>query len=242
VGLHNYRLALGDPIFRTALRNNFLFAVSVPVQLVVPLGLAYLIHERIPGWRIFRATFFLPAVLATVVVGTLAQIILQLDGPLNALLGAIGLGGVERNWLASATTSIPMIVLVVVWANFGYSVLIYLAGLSSLDPELGEAARLDGANRLQILRYVYVPNLRRVMELVLVVNTITAFAYMFTFIFVITNGGPGFDTYVTEYYVYNQAFTFNNMGYASAIGVLMTLLVAVIGFFQIRVLTGAKTG
>ena len=240
MGLHNFRILLDDPIFRIALRNNLLFAISVPIQVVVPLLLAYLLHERIPGWRFFRATFFLPAVFATVVVGVVAQFVLQLDGPLNELLGTIGLDSLERNWLASATTSIPAILLVVVWANFGYSVLIYLAGMASLDPELGEAARIDGAGPWKTLLYVYVPNLRRVMELVLVVNTVTAFAYMFTYVFVITNGAPGFDTYVTEFYVYNQAFTFNNMGYASAIGLVMTALVAVIGFFQIRILTAGR--
>lgn len=241
IGLHNFAALFKDPIFRSALRNNFLFAISVPIQLVLPLGLAFLIHQRVAGWRFFRAAFFLPAVMSTVVVGILASFLLQLDGPLNQLLASIGLGGLRHNWLASAGSSVPMIIVVVVWANFGYNVLIYLSGMSAIDPSLEEAARLDGANSRQVLWHVYVPNLRRVMELVLVTSTVTAFAYMFTYIYTITNGGPGFSTYTTEFLVYSQAFTQQNLGYASAMGLVLVLVLAVIGYLQIRVLTRGRT-
>jgi multiple sugar transport system permease protein len=241
VGIHNYRALLHDPIFRIALKNNALFALSVPIQLVLPLVLAFAIHERVPGWRLFRSTFFLPAVYSTVVVGIIAQVIFLLGGPLNSSLKAVGLGSLRHDWLASSSTSIPIILIVFVWANFGYNVLLYLAGLSAIDPNMIEAARIDGAGQIGVLRHVIVPGLRRVMELVLVISTINAFAYMFTYIFVMTNGGPGFDTYVTEFLIYNQAFTFQNLGYASAIGVALTLIIAVLGFVQIRVITGGRT-
>ena len=241
VGLHNFRALVDDPIFRKAVLNNVFFAISVPIQLVVPLGLAFLIHERIPGWRFFRFTFFLPAVLSTVIVGILASFALQLDGPLNQALGTLGLHSLEHNWLASAGTSIPMIILVVVWANFGYNVLIYLGGMSTIEPSLAEAARIDGARSWQVLRHVYIPNLRRVMELVLVINTVTAFAYMFAYIYTITNGGPGFDTYTSEFYIYIQAFTEQNLGYASALGLVMIVLLAGIGYLQIRALTKGRS-
>lgn len=237
VGLHNFRVLWQDPIFLHALRNNGFFALSVPIQLVLPLLVAYAIHRRVPGWRLFRATVFLPAVYATVVVGILTATVLQLDGPLNQALGAVGLRGLEREWLGSSSTSIPLILLVVVWTNFGYNVLLYLAGMSAIDPSLEEAARIDGAGWLRILRSVVVPNLRRVLEIVLVVNTITAFAFMFAYIYTITNGGPGTDTYVSEFYIYQQAFTNQNMGYAAAIGVMLVLIVLAIGLVQIRVLT-----
>ena len=190
-----------------------------------------------PGWGFFRATVFLPAVYATVVIGILTATVLQLNGPLNQALGAIGLGSLEQEWLGSSRTSIPVILLVVVWTNFGYNVLLYLAGMSAIDPSLEEAARIDGAGWFRVLRHVIVPNLRRVVEIVLVVNTITAFAFMFTYIFTITNGGPGYDTYVSEFYIYNQAFTNQNMGYAAAVGVTLVAIVLVIGVLQIRALT-----
>jgi ABC-type sugar transport system permease subunit len=237
VGLHNFRVLWQDPIFLNALKNNGIFALSVPIQLVVPLVVAYAIHRRVPGWRMFRATIFLPAVYATVVIGILTSTVLQLDGPLNEALGAVGLDGLEREWLGSANTSIPLILVIVVWTNFGYNVLLYLAGMSAIDPSLEEAARIDGAGWFRILRSVLVPNLRRVLEIVLVVNTITAFAFMFAYIYTITNGGPGNDTYVSEFYIYQQAFTNQNMGYAAAIGVMLVLIVLSIGLLQIRILT-----
>jgi len=237
VGFHNFRLLYHDPLFLRALRNNALFALSVPIQVVFPLLVAYAIHLRIPGWRLFRATVFLPAVYATVVIGILVATALQLDGPLNSALGGIGLGSFRREWLGSAASSIPIILLVVVWTNFGYNVLLYVAGMSALDPSLEEAARIDGAGWLRILFSVIVPNLRRVLEIVLVVNTITAFAFMFTYIYTITNGGPGTDTYVSEFYIYQQAFTNQNMGYAAAIGVTLVMIVLAIGLLQIRFLT-----
>ena len=237
VGFHNFRLLWQDPIFRNALENNAIFALSVPIQLVFPLIVAYVIHRRVPGWRFFRATVFLPAVYAAVVVGILTSTVLQLDGPLNQALHAVWLGSLRHEWLGSASTSIPLILLVVVWTNFGYNVLLYLAGMSALDPSLEEAARIDGAGTWRVLRHIVVPNLRRVLEIVLVVNTITAFAFMFAYIYTITNGGPGYDTYVSEFYIWNQAFTNQNMGYAAAVGVTLVLIVLGIGLFQIRVLT-----
>src|SRR5438094_2084902 len=165
----------------------------------------------------------------------------QLNGPLNSALGGVGLGWLRHEWLANASTSIPLILLVVIWTNFGYNVLLYLAGMSAIDPSLEEAARIDGAHWLQVLRHVIVPDLRRVMEIVLVVNTITAFAFMFTYIYTITNGGPGQDTYVSEFYIYQQAFTNQNMGYAAAIGVMLVVIVLAIGLLQIRILTREAT-
>ena len=237
VGLHNFRLLWQDPIYLHAIRNNAIFALSVPVQLVLPLIVAYVIHRRVPGWAFFRATVFLPAVYAAVVIGILTSTVLQLDGPFNQALHAIGLGALRHEWLGSATTSIPMILLVVIWTNFGYNVLLYLAGMSAIDPSLEESARIDGAGWIRILFSVIVPNLRRVVEIVLVVNTITAFAFMFVYIYTITNGGPGTDTYVSEFYIYQQAFTDQNMGYAAAIGVMLVVMVLAVGLLQIRILT-----
>jgi multiple sugar transport system permease protein len=237
VGFHNFEVLWHDPLFRRSLRNNAIFALSVPIQVVLPLLVAYVIHRRVPGWRFFRSTIFLPAVYATVVIGILTATVLQLNGPLNQALGSVGLGSLKHEWLGSASTSLPVILVVLVWTNFGYNVLLYLAGMSAIDPTLEEAARIDGASWLRILFSVITPNLRRVLEIVLVVNTITAFAFMFAYIYTITNGGPGTDTYVSEFYIYQQAFTNQNMGYAAAIGVTLVLIVLVIGIFQIRILT-----
>jgi ABC-type sugar transport system permease subunit len=167
-------------------------------------------------------------------------LVLQADGPLNQVLAGVGLGGLARDWLSDGSTALPSILTVVIWANFGYSVVLYLAGMSAIDPQLPEAARLDGANQAQVLRHVYIPGLRRVMEIVLVTNTITAFAYMFTYVYTITNGGPGFSTFVVEFDIYNNAFAFQRLGYACAMGLSLTVVITGLGFLQIRALTGGK--
>jgi ABC-type sugar transport system permease subunit len=237
VGLKNFGDMLSDSQFKAALINNVFFALAVPILLVGPLILAYLIHRRIPGWRIYRWTYFLPAVFSIVVVGILAKFIITYDGPLNALFRSVGLGGLSIDWLADASTALPAILVVVVWTQFGYNVVLYLAAMSGIDPNLPEAARIDGGDDWQVLRHVYVPGLRRVMEIILVTNMILAFAFMFPYVYTITNGGPGFQTYVAEFYIYNTAFTFHHLGYASALGLALTGLVVVLGFFQIRILT-----
>lgn len=240
IGLRNFEFLLRDETFWAALRNNVFFALSVPFQLAVPLVLAFLIQQRIPGWRFYRWTYFLPAIYSTIVLGVLARLILQVDGPLNELLRSAGLGDLAREWLGDASTALPAILFVFIWANFGYNVVIFLAGMSGIDPQLAEAARIDGANQRQVLRHVYIPGLRRVMEIVLVTSTINAFAYMFTYVFTITNGGPGFSTYVVEFDIYNTAFTAQRLGYACAMGLGLTLVILVLGFFQIRALTGGR--
>lgn len=237
IGTRNFTYLLHDSLFWSSLKNNAIFAISVPIQVFGALFLAYLIHERIFGWRLFRSTFFLPAILSTVVVGILARLVFQTAGPLNEGLRVIGAGALRQDWLANTNTALSVIIFAVIWATFGYSVLIYLAGMSTLDPQLAEAARIDGAGPWRILIRVYVPNLKRVMELVLVINTIIAFANMFTYVYVITSGGPGFSTYSTEFFIYTTAFTFQQLGYASAIGAVLTLIIAGLGFLQIRAMT-----
>jgi len=240
IGVANYTRLIHDETFHVAIRNNLLFALAVPLWVIVPLVVAVLLHERIPGWRFFRATVFVPAVLSTVVVGIVWSAILGFDGPLNTFLRSLGLGGLAHEWLADARYSIPAIMIVVLWAGFGYNTLIFLAGLAAVDEELFAAARVDGAGWWQRLWYVTIPSLRRTIELVTVLNVIGAFAYMFTYIYVITGGGPGFDTYVTEYYVYQQAFSFGNMGYASAVGVFLMLITIAVAVLQVRTLVGRR--
>jgi ABC-type sugar transport system permease subunit len=240
IGVANYTRLIHDETFHVAIRNNLLFALAVPLWVIVPLVVAVLLHERIPGWRFFRATVFVPAVLSTVVVGIVWSAILGFDGPLNTFLRSLGLGGLAHEWLADARYSIPAIMIVVLWAGFGYNTLIFLAGLAAVDEELFDAARVDGAGWWQRLWYVTIPSLRRTIELVTVLNVIGAFAYMFTYIYVITGGGPGFDTYVTEYYVYQQAFSFGNMGYASAVGVFLMLITIAVAVLQVRILVGRR--
>ena len=113
VGLKNFRSLWHDPIFITAITNNAIFAISVPIIVVASLILAYLIHERVPGWRFFRSTFFLPAIYSTVVVGIIASVVLLPEGAVNQVLGNVGLSGLKQNWLTDTNTALGWIIAVV---------------------------------------------------------------------------------------------------------------------------------
>ena len=235
-GLDNFRALWHDPQLRTSLRNNFLFAVVVPVQVAVSLVIAALVYEQTPGWRIFRAVFFLPVCMSPVVIGLMWSAIYDLDGPINAVLRAVGLSGVARDWLGSASTSIPAIMIVVLWATFGFNMTIFLAGMSAMSPALIDAARVDGAGWWATLWFVVAPSLRRVIELVFVLNLIIAFAFMLPYIFVMTGGGPGYDTSVTEYLIYYDGFLYGKLGYASAMSLMLFAIVSFLMFAYVRTL------
>jgi len=241
VGLRNFRDLVSDPAFRKAIRNNALFAAVVPVQVAVSLVLAVLLYERTPGWKLFRGIFFLPVVMSPIVIGLMWTAIFNLHGPLNQALDAIGLNGLSRDWLGDPSTSIPAIMLVVLWATFGFNMTIFLAGLSSMSPTLLDAAKVDGAGWWSTLRHVIVPAQRRVIELVTVINLITAFAYMLPFIYVMTGGGPGYDTYVGELLIYDEGFNYGHLGYASAVSLALFLIVSILMWAYIRTLKRAET-
>ena len=162
-GLENFRNLLADDAFWGSLKNNALFALVVPVQVAIALVLAVLIYERTPGWKLFRGVFFIPVVMSPVVIGLVWTAIFDLHGPLNGILDAVGLEDVSRDWLGDAATSIPAIMLVVLWATFGFNITIFLARLSAMSPILLDAARVDGAGWWSTLWRVIVPSQRRVI-------------------------------------------------------------------------------
>jgi ABC-type sugar transport system permease subunit len=235
-GLNNFATLLGDGDFLTALRNNGLFALFVPVQVVLSLVVAMLLYERTPGWRLFRAIFFLPVVMSPVVIGIVWTAIFNVQGPLNLILEAVGLGALRTNWLAAPVTSLPAMMVVVLWASFGFNMSLFLSGLSTLPPVLIDAARVDGAGWWTTLIHVIAPSLRRVIELVVVLNLITAFAFMLPYVFVMTGGGPGRQTFVVEFLIYDEGFTFGNVGYASAISLALFAIVSVLMLVYVRML------
>jgi ABC-type sugar transport system permease subunit len=236
VGLDNFKDLVADDAFWGSLKNNALFALVAPIQVAIALILAVLIYERTPGWKLFRSIFFIPVVMSPVVIGLVWTAIFDLNGPINGVLDAVGLEGVSRDWLGDASTSIPAIMIVVLWATFGFNVTIFLAGLSAMSPMLIDAARVDGAGWWSTLWHVIVPSQRRVLELVTVLNLITAFAYMLPFVFVMTGGGPGYDTYVGELLIYDEGFNYGNLGYASAISLALFVVVSGLMFAYIRTL------
>lgn len=238
VGAANFVRLASDSTFWRAVLNNVVLVLSVPLWLGVSLVLALLIHQEVPGWRFFRATFFLPSVLSPVIIGTLFSAILRRDGPLNHGLDVAGLGALGHDWLAEPATALPALVMVILWGIFGMGVIVFLAGLSAVPTEILEAARLDGARGWAFVRHIIVPSLRHVIEFWAVNLVVWSFTSLFAFVYVMTGGGPGYATMLVEYQLYLEAFQFNHMGYACALGSALFLMVFGVVLLQIRLMAG----
>lgn len=235
VGLENFKDIFNSSEFWTVIRNNFYFLlVGVPVWTVFPLIIAILLYEEVKGFRFFRTAFLLPTVLSAAIVGILFKALFAYDGPINVVLRAVGLHAIAIPWLGSGSTSIPIIVLTINWAGFGTAVLIFLAGMASISPSIYESSRLDGANWRQRLFYITLPMINNVTQFVIVLNIISAFTSLFNYVFVMTNGGPGYESTVMEYMIYIKAFRSNQLGYACALAVILFLIVLLISKIQMK--------
>ncbi|GAA3138215.1 carbohydrate ABC transporter permease [Nonomuraea roseoviolacea] len=234
VGLSNYLELAGDPLFRTSLRNVGLLVLLLPVAVAIPGLLATFIYLRVPGHRVYRAVYFFPAVLSPVIVGAIVTLMLGFDGPLNAALGMIGVGPVD--WLGDPGTAMFTVVGVHVWATFGMALVVFLAGFSTLDASLLDAARVDGASLRQVVRHVIVPGLTRTIQFVFVTTMIGMLTSMFGLLFVMTNGGPEGSTYLPEYYIWHQQGQLNRPALASAASTVLFVVMLVVGLAQITLL------
>lgn len=225
VGLQNYWQIIADPQFWRLLLNNLIYIASVPLQILIALVITVLLYERVAGGGFFRALFFLPNVLSPIIIGLLFRQAFMWEGPINAFLRAIHLNGLALDWLSKGPTALGVIMVTIVWTNFGYGVIIFLAGAATIEPSIFEAALLDGANWFQKTFKIMLPLLGRVIEFFSVTTIIWIFTGLFGFIFAITKGGPGYDTTPLEYMVYLKAFkSGGKMGYACALAVFLFLI------------------
>ncbi|NGO44466.1 sugar ABC transporter permease [Streptomyces sp. YC419] len=237
VGLDNYAELFRDPLFRTALENVGLLVLLLPVAVAIPGLLATFIYLRVPGHRIHRSVYFFPAVLSPVLVGAIFNLLLAFDGPLNAALGNTGIDPVD--WLGDPDIAMFTVVGVHVWATFGMALVVFLAGFSTLDATLLDAARVDGASLPQVIWHVIVPGLSRTLQFVFVTTMIGMLTSMFGLLYVMTSGGPEGATYLPEYYIWVQQGEMNRPALASAASTVLFLLMLVVGLAQIALLRRA---
>lgn len=225
-GLANYKKMLADPLFFDSLRVTVTYVVGFVVGVfVVSLGLALLVQQKIPFVGFFRSMFFLPHVVSLVVVGLVWQFMLTDGvGVANQVLEAVGIGG--RSWLGDPQLALGTVVLVSIWFFMGYYMIIFLAGLQEIPREYYDAAKIDGARSWQLFRHITWPLLKPTSFFVLLVSTITGVAGLqaFDLIYVMTKGGPANSTSLGIFYIYQQAFQFNDYGYAAAMSSFLVLL------------------
>ncbi|MDR8411862.1 sugar ABC transporter permease [Nonomuraea sp. 3-1Str] len=234
VGLSNYLELAGDPLFRTSLRNVGLLVLLLPVAVAIPGLLATFIYLRVPGHRVYRSVYFFPAVLSPVIVGAIVNLMLGYDGPVNAVLAMAGAGPVD--WLGDPDIAMFTVVGVHVWATFGMALVVFLAGFSTLDASLLDAARVDGASLRQVIRHVIIPGLTRTIQFVFVTTMIGMLTSMFGLLFVMTSGGPEGSTYLPEYYIWHQQGQMNRPALASAASTVLFVVMLVVGLLQITLL------
>lgn len=236
VGFRNFMDLIQDAKFRQALVNTIAYAViTVPLTMAASLGLAILLNQKIRARNFFRTMMFFPYVASMVAVTAVWNMLFNPSmGPVNMILSSLGVENLPR-WSADPNWFICMgtVILFSIWKFMGYYMIIYLAGLQGVNPDLYEAAALDGANAWQRFRYVTLPQLRPTTFFVTVMLTIQCFKVYDIFL-MITNFGPGGKTRVLVGNIYEAAFTSRNFGYASAMAMVLFILVLIVTLIQFR--------
>ncbi|WP_405617835.1 carbohydrate ABC transporter permease [Streptomyces sp. NBC_01508] len=231
IGAENYSRLIDDDLFWESLGVTTLYtAVYVPLTVGLALGTAMLLHRTIWLRGFFRGVFFLPYVTSIVLAAVVWKWIYEVeDGLLNSALGALSLGSVD--FLGSDSLVLPSIAATSAWKGFGYSMLILLAGLQSIPKAVTEAATIDGAGGWQRFRHITLPMLRPVLFFVLVIEAIQAFQ-VFDQMYVMTAGGPVRSSYSLVYFLYDTGFKYFDFGYASALGLVLFVVVLVFSLIQ----------
>jgi multiple sugar transport system permease protein len=236
VGGATYSHLVHNPEFVQVLKNNAMLVLAIPVAIAFPLAVAFLIHGKLRGWRFFRSVFFLPTAVSWVVIGFISVRFFADDGILQHLLNNIGLGFVHPNMLSHERSALVAVMITFVWSMFGTNLIIFLAGMATIDEEIYDAARVDGAGSFGVMFRITIPLLKRFVQFTFIITLITAFTALFSLIFVMTGGGPGYGTTTLEFFIYEQAFSAGDFGLASTAGVILFVAVAAVTLLQLRLL------
>lgn len=238
VGLDNFRELLRDEQFWSGLRNSLKYILVVPVIQVLSILLALLVNRPMKGIGFFRTAYYVPVVTSFAVVGLIWSWMYQQEGPVNAVLGALGLhrGG---SLLNNPATALYAVMFVTLWKGVGYYMVLYLAGLQGIAPELEEAAVIDGATRTQVFWNVTLPGLRPTILVCSLLSTISAIK-VFEEIYVMTQGGPAGSTYSALFYTYSRAFQDFRYGLAAAAGLIIAVISILFGLLNFRLTRGGR--
>ncbi len=231
-GLENYARMLDDRILKKALLNTAQYVVMFVVPaLVVSLGLATLVNQRLRGMYLFRALYYLPVVTSIAVLAIIWKFILvpRPDGIANYFLGQIGIP--PQEWLLDIRLALPSITVMQIWSTMGYYMVLWLAGLQGIPEEMYEAARIDGAGRWQSFRFVTLPMLKPTTIFLSLIAGIGAFQ-MFGPPYMLTGGGPVHATTTMVYYIWQQAFNRYRMGYAASVSLLLFIIILAASLVQ----------
>ncbi|MEO0535362.1 MAG: sugar ABC transporter permease [Cyanobacteria bacterium P01_A01_bin.123] len=232
-GLQNYSRLLVDPDFWQVLGNTLYFTVTTVIPaLLIPLGLAVLLNTVVGLRGVLRTAYFIPSITSLVAVGLGFRWLFQGDGPVNGLLMGIGLAPIP--WLASTVWAMPVLILLSIWKQIGFNMVVFLAGLQTIPVSRYEAAELDGAGPWQKFWYITLPGLQPTLVFATVTTAIFTLR-SFEQVYVITGGGPLNSTNVLVYYIYEQAFSQFDFGYAAAAATVLMLIALLLVYVQLQV-------
>jgi multiple sugar transport system permease protein len=242
IGFRNYERVLGRPDFWNAFGNTGLFvALIVPIQGAIALGVAMLINSKLPMRNLFRGVFFIPTVMTMVVVSVIWAVLFRIDGFFNQFLDLLSFGMLGPvDWLTNEMTAMGSLILLSAWQGFPFQMVIYLAGLQAINPELYEAAKVEGSTSWQTFRHVTFPSLRNTHVFIVIATTILGFK-LFTQVNLLTQGGPQGVTETVVQLIYQNGFQQGKVGFASALSVVFFLTVLLISIAQRYFLTNEET-
>ena len=233
IGPSTYFHEFRNPIFWRVIENNALLLCAVPVAILLPMGIAYMLNDKVAGWKFFRTLYFLPTAISWVVIGMVSMRFFAQEGLLNSLLKGAGLGFIKTDLLSSEHGALAAVGITFIWSMVGTNTIIFLTGMATLDMSLNEAARMDGASSFRIFRSITLPQLKRFIQFSFIITVISAFTALVSLIFVMTGGGPGFGTTTLEFFVYQSAFSRGDFGTGAMLGGILFVIMAFLGSAQL---------
>ncbi len=242
IGLGNYMELVQDEIFIKSLINN-IYLIFVCAVFAVLLGfiLAVMLEFGLPFSRFIRGVYFIPSVMSMIVIGIIFTLIFSPDlGLINPFLKAIGLEKFAGVWLGDPEKALNIVAAAEVWRTFGFNMFLFIAGLKNVQNEQLESAILDGAGKLKTIWHIVIPSIRNTFIVVSSLAIINALK-LFDFIYVMTFGGPNNATQVMTTYLYFQGFSWNNVGYSSAIGIMLVLIIFIFSVAYLKISGGFRS-
>ena len=240
IGWQNYQNLWRDRTFWKVLGNTLVYLLFVvPSLVILPLALVILVNQKLRSIKFFRAVYYFPVIVSVVVAGIAWKWVYAENGILNYFLSIISFQPIKIPWLTDPKTAIFGIIAVVIWRGIGYYMVIYLAGLQAIPADLYEAAAIDGSDGWQKHFDITIPLMQPYIILVSIISSISAMK-IFEEVYIMSQGGPANSTKTVVYYLYDKGFTSLEMGYASAIGVFLFLIIFIISIITFKFINPAK--
>jgi len=232
----NYISIISSKHFFRSLLNNLVIIIGVvPTVTIFGLFFAQFIYTKISGYKFYSFLFFMPVILPDIVVARVLTTLLNKVGPINTLLSEVGLDFFVVDWFGNPRFSLLAVMVSIIWKNIGFAMILFLARLTTVDYSIYEAAKIDGATDMQAFRYISIPILKGIIQINIILQIIGLTSFLFNYIYVMTDGGPGFSSTVLEYFIYINAFKLQDIGRSSAAGLFLIIITIILVYSYLLV-------